>query len=47
MQRGTLVNETGRFVGQAAKSSQWVWYPGGDQTFEAMCELFDRIYPAT
>lgn len=46
MERGSTVNDTGRFVGKAPRSSQWVWYPGSDQSFESMCELFDRIYPA-
>jgi hypothetical protein len=43
MTRGSEING-GLFVGQTAKSSAWVWYPGCNGTFEAMCALFDRLY---
>lgn len=44
MKRGDAVNETGKFVGQSGRSSMWVWYPGSDQSFDAMCALFDIYY---
>lgn len=45
MERGQQVNG-GLWIGKTKKSSEWVWYPGSDQTFDQMCETFDKIYGA-
>jgi hypothetical protein len=43
MERGQEKNG-GKWVGQTKRSSEWVWYPTSDQTFDEMCRLFDRLY---
>ncbi|MDB5344331.1 MAG: hypothetical protein JWP89_2708 [Schlesneria sp.] len=43
MERGQEHNG-GKWIGKTAKSSEWVWYPGSDQSFEEMCKTFDRMY---
>jgi hypothetical protein len=43
MERGQEING-GKFVGKTKKSSEWVWYPGNDRTFEEMCQTFDQVY---
>jgi hypothetical protein len=43
VERGQEING-GKFVGKTKKSSEWVWYPGSDRTFEEMCQTFDQVY---
>lgn len=43
MERGQEING-GKYVGKSKRSSEWVWYPGSDLSFEQMCELFDKSW---
>lgn len=43
MERGQEING-GKWVGKTKKSSEWVWYPTSDRTFDEMCQTFDRLY---